>query len=400
MPRCSTCHRAQPESSFATRKDGSLGKTCARCREKQAARQRELVARDPEGYRAASRQRARESKARRRQPEVLLDTWWVKFFHGDSRYVLDHIERPDLVITDPPYGRDVGRHPKHGSIAGDKDMWIGYAVLKLAIRKLKPGGQIYVFGDRRRPFDLEQAGGGLVKVLGALPWIKQGALGRGDSRWVWAPTWEYISWGERLADIDDPSDLGVLRQIHERRDDPMLREIYEDGLRSSDDPAVIVAMQEMIERVAAPAFDPDEARTHAASIVRSNRPERVRRRSELSTKRHDSSRHPTEKPVDLLEQLIAVGSRPYELVVDPFAGSGSTGVAAVQLGRRFVGIELEERYARVAAERIASAKCRPMNEVMGEELRLERHRGGGKSLGEWLADWLQETRIEEDPELK
>lgn len=63
-------------------------------------------------------------------------------------------------------------------------------------------------------------------------------------------------------------------------------------------------------------------------------------------------RHITQKPVEgLLAELVRI-CPPGGLVLDPFAGSGSTGVAALQSGRRFVGIELSEHYHRVAAEQL------------------------------------------------
>ena len=62
--------------------------------------------------------------------------------------------------------------------------------------------------------------------------------------------------------------------------------------------------------------------------------------------------HPTQKPVSLLEELIKIHTNPEDLVFDPFMGSGSTGVAALELGRQFVGIEIDEKYYRVAQERI------------------------------------------------
>ena len=62
--------------------------------------------------------------------------------------------------------------------------------------------------------------------------------------------------------------------------------------------------------------------------------------------------HPCEKPVELLEWLVSVASFNGETIADPFMGSGTTGVACVRLGRRFVGIELEPKYYAIAKRRI------------------------------------------------
>lgn len=63
-------------------------------------------------------------------------------------------------------------------------------------------------------------------------------------------------------------------------------------------------------------------------------------------------KHPTQKPVALLERIIAASTQPGEIVLDPFMGSGTTGVAALRLGRRFVGIEKEKEYFDLALNRI------------------------------------------------
>jgi DNA modification methylase len=67
-------------------------------------------------------------------------------------------------------------------------------------------------------------------------------------------------------------------------------------------------------------------------------------------------RHPTEKPWPLMAELIESSSRADDLVLDPCAGVGSTGVAAVLRGRRTLLIEINEDYARVAADRIRKAE--------------------------------------------
>jgi DNA modification methylase len=69
--------------------------------------------------------------------------------------------------------------------------------------------------------------------------------------------------------------------------------------------------------------------------------------------------HPTEKPVHLMAEYVRNSSQRGDLVLDPFMGSGTTGVACVQLGRRFVGIELDETFFDMACQRIRDAIERP-----------------------------------------
>ena len=66
--------------------------------------------------------------------------------------------------------------------------------------------------------------------------------------------------------------------------------------------------------------------------------------------------HPTEKPVTSLQPLIESFTHPGAIVLDPFAGSGSTCVAALQSGRRYIGIELMEQYHRAGQQRLASVQ--------------------------------------------
>ena len=66
--------------------------------------------------------------------------------------------------------------------------------------------------------------------------------------------------------------------------------------------------------------------------------------------------HPTEKPVSLMAEIIADFTNEGQMIADPFMGSGTTGVAAVKLGRNFIGIEKDERYFDLACKRIAAAQ--------------------------------------------
>lgn len=63
--------------------------------------------------------------------------------------------------------------------------------------------------------------------------------------------------------------------------------------------------------------------------------------------------HDTEKPVELMKILIDNSSLKNEIVLDPFMGIGSTGVAAKELNRKFIGIELDDKYFKIAKERLS-----------------------------------------------
>jgi DNA modification methylase len=69
--------------------------------------------------------------------------------------------------------------------------------------------------------------------------------------------------------------------------------------------------------------------------------------------------HPNEKPVELCQHFIELHTKPGDIVLDPFMGSGSTGIAALKLGRRFIGIDLDQEHFHTAAKRIEEASRQP-----------------------------------------
>jgi len=79
----------------------------------------------------------------------------------------------------------------------------------------------------------------------------------------------------------------------------------------------------------------------------------------LFKSQHENESHPTQKPLEVMKKIIENFTLPDDIVFDPFTGSGSTGVAALQLGRRFIGCELKAEYHAIAEKRLQQAVLSP-----------------------------------------
>ena len=66
--------------------------------------------------------------------------------------------------------------------------------------------------------------------------------------------------------------------------------------------------------------------------------------------------HPNQKPLGLMKWCVEKITKPGDTILDPFMGSGTTGVACVQTGRNFIGMEIEPKYYEIAEKRIAEAQ--------------------------------------------
>jgi site-specific DNA-methyltransferase (adenine-specific) len=75
--------------------------------------------------------------------------------------------------------------------------------------------------------------------------------------------------------------------------------------------------------------------------------------------RDDGNNHPTVKPVDLMRYLVTLVCREGGTVLDPFMGSGTTGIACIRTGRKFIGIERDARYFEIARQRLLRESAQP-----------------------------------------
>lgn len=231
--------------------------------------------------------------------EIAYQSERATLYLGDCMEVLPTLEKgsADLLVTDPPYGVSYqsGMRPDtFPQIIGDHDTSAALSALALVPRVLLKHRHAYVFG-----FSAEQLSTVLpMSSTAELIWDK-GEIGMGNLSLPWGSQHEKILFG-----------------------------------------AVYTSKAE--RAVGGGALS---ARIRNGSIIRQNR----------KTGRGVKN-HPTEKPVALLSQLVESSSRPGEVVLDPFMGSGSTCVAAILAGRKTVGIELDPGYTATAVARVREAE--------------------------------------------
>lgn len=195
----------------------------------------------------------------------------------------------DLLVTDPPYGQKFksGRSDIWGAIEGDDDIAGITARLTHVLKSLRRGRHVYIFGTKLPLESLNLCG------FTTIIWDKQ-VIGMGDLSKPWGPQHENITFA-----TNEPSKANRAK-----------------------------------------GYGNLSARLRKGSVIRS-----------LRAISGGVKHHPMEKPVDVLRQLIESSSVIGETVYDPFAGSGSTLIAAAFEGRVSVGCEIDERYCEIAARR-------------------------------------------------
>jgi site-specific DNA-methyltransferase (adenine-specific) len=79
-------------------------------------------------------------------------------------------------------------------------------------------------------------------------------------------------------------------------------------------------------------------------------------------------KHPTQKPINLLERIILASTNEGEVVLDPFNGSGTTGIAALRLGRKYIGIEISDEYLAATVKRLENEFINPRFQFVGNSI--------------------------------
>jgi DNA modification methylase len=109
-------------------------------------------------------------------------------------------------------------------------------------------------------------------------------------------------------------------------------------------------------------FSPLGFGNYLAAVISGKRPRSGVTFFELSI-RGKMPDHPSPKPIEYILKLIERTTNPGDIILDPFMGSGTTGVACVQLGRKFIGCEIHEPYFDIAVKRIKEAQLQMRLEI-------------------------------------
>ncbi len=253
-------------------------------------------------------------------------------YHGDALRVLESSQIPDasvdLIFADPPY--NIGKN-----FNGLRDKWPSEQAycawtsrwLDLCIRKLKPSGSLYVMCATQSFASFDLLLRQRLTILSRIVWHY-------DSSGVQAKRYFGSLWEPIFHCVMDP-------QCYTFNADDILVEAKTGAQRKLIDYRKPVPTPYNVRKVPGNAW--------YFPRVRYRMPE--------------YEKHPTQKPLSLLERIIAASSNPRDIVLDPFAGTFTAARAAANLNRRSISIEINDDYLKIGLKRLALA-----TEYRGEQL--------------------------------
>lgn len=249
-----------------------------------------------------------------------------KIINGDLfemiQYIPDGIA--DLIIIDPPYNLSKTFNSSRFS-ARSSEKYIDYvrSWFHSVCRKLKPNGSLYMCGDWKCSSEQQQAIEEELTILNRITWQRE--KGRGAS----------ANWKNAMEDIwfavkDEKDYYFNVEAVKMKR--KVIAPYKENGK-----PKDWEETKDGNFRITCPSNFWDDI-----SIPFWSMPE--------------NTDHPTQKPEKLIAKLILASSKPGDVVFDPFVGSGTTCVVAKKLGRKYIGIEIDEEYCTWGVKRLNLAE--------------------------------------------
>ena len=245
----------------------------------------------------------------------------ARLLKGDCVEILNRARENsvDMIFADPPYFLSNGGITCHAGkmVSVNKGKWdkskgvtenhkFNLEWLKACQRVLKPNGTIWVSGTTHIiysiGFAMQELG---YKILNDIVWYKRNAPPNLSCRYFTHST-EIVLWAAKNAKSKHYFDYQSMKKINNGK---QMRNVWEMG----------------------------------------------------STQKEEKKfgKHPTQKPLELLKRIVLASTKGGDLILDPFCGSSTTGVAAAILNRKYVGIDLEEEYLNLSKRRLYEAIRKP-----------------------------------------
>ena len=317
----------------------------------------------------------------------------VQLYLGDCLEVMKSMpdKSVDAVITDPPYFRIVdAQWDKQWKTLEDYIEWLELASIQWR-RILKDNGSLYVFADNKMSAYVQVMLDKRFLLINPLVWKKTNwkiANKYSQNFRCYAPNTERILFYSAQYDPTgwetvklDMNNFASLREYFRQYKEAM-------GLTKSEIVERVGQKADHCFRWGSTQWDLPTPETYAelAKIPTNNgflrreyedlrrEYEDLRRPFNADEKTHEViegqivtpqeiTEHPTTKPLWLMQRLVTVSTNPDMTVLDCFMGSGTTGVACVQTGRNFIGIEIDPTYFAIAERRIKEAQEQPRLEL-------------------------------------
>ncbi|MCI0527814.1 MAG: hypothetical protein L0Y56_10290 [Nitrospira sp.] len=250
----------------------------------------------------------------------------IKLIHGDCVEVLNRApeECVDMIFADPPYFLSNNGITCHAGkmVSVNKGKWdvskgaeanheFNLKWLKACQRVLRPNGTIWVSGTMHViysiGFAMQQLG---FKLLNDIVWYKRNAPPNLSCRYFTHST-EIVLWAAKNQKSRHYFDYKLMKHTNNGK---QMRNVWPvNGNEDTPDKVWVVGAPGRDEKV--------------------------------------FGKHPTQKPIELLKRIILASTKEGDLVLDPFTGSSTTGVAAATLNRRFVGVDAERGYLELSLKR-------------------------------------------------
>ncbi len=243
----------------------------------------------------------------------------IKLYNGDCleimQQLIDNGVKVDMILTDLPYGTTAC---KWDNIIPFEPLWEQYE------RIIKDNGAIILFGTE--PFSSELRLSNKSDYKYDIYWVKE------------KPT-NFMQVKKRVGKLTENICVFYKKQCTYN---PQM--VKHNGKKVTNKPSEKNAKFKSVVSSNSPTLSikpyEDTGYRYPCDILNINR------------EKLGSTVHPTQKPVELLKWLIKTYTNENEIVLDNCMGSGSTGVAAINCNRKFIGIELDENYFKIAKERI------------------------------------------------